>query len=536
MPRFQVAETTVKSKLREILLVLASEGRALEEDVELRKAVSVIIDAGYQIDKEAFEFLREASFTVDPNSLVESVLGDVESLTDKPLWITHELLQKKVAALSRDEQSVPSLSSTGRTTLHPYAKEIDPDLEILEDPTTEISTTGSLEDYVQYFRDRFRKLRKIMSRRMDVRDACTVTEACKAPANSKVKTVCLITEKRESRRGIFLQVEDLEASATVFVPSDNREVFRKAQRLALDQIVCLCISKGRSDLFVAQDVIFPDVPLRKPAKAPIPVYAALLSDLHVGSKMFMEEAFQRFTLWLKGRVGDPRLREIASRIKYVVIAGDIVDGVGVYPKQIDELEISDVYRQYEEAAKMIGEIPDYMEVIIIPGNHDATRRALPQPSLPKEYAEPLYETRDIHSLGNPSVVSLHGVKILLLHGRSLDDIISTLPKMSFQAPDEAMKFLLQCRHVAPAYGLRTLIAPEKTDHLVIEEVPDVFHAGHIHMMRYSSYRGVLVVNSGAWQRQTEYQREMGHAPNPGIVPIVDLEKLRVLPVGFASDV
>ena len=508
----------------------------MEQDIDLQRAISLIIGAGYQIDKEAFEFLREASRTVDPNSLVKDILDDVDHLPQRPLWIKREILERRVAELHLADQSLPKSLKVGKSTFQPYAKEVDPDLRVLDNPTDKISSTGSLEDYVEYFRDRFRKLRKLMRNRLDVRDARTIAEASRAPAKSKVKTVCLISERRESKHGIFLQVEDLEASATVFVPSKNPEVFRKAQRLALDQIVCLCISKGRSDLFVAQDVIFPDVPLRKPNKAPIPVYAALLSDLHVGSKMFMEEAFQRFTLWLKGRVGDPRLREIASRIKYVVIAGDIVDGVGVYPKQIDELEISDVYRQYEEAAKMIGEIPDYMEVIIIPGNHDATRRALPQPSLPKEYAEPLYETRDIHSLGNPSVVSLHGVKILLLHGRSLDDIISTLPKMSFQAPDEAMKFLLQCRHVAPAYGLRTLIAPEKTDHLVIEEAPDVFHAGHIHMMRYSSYRGVLVVNSGAWQRQTEYQREMGHTPNPGIVPIVDLEKLRVLPVGFASDV
>ena len=512
--------------------MFTSEGKALEHDVELRRAVSAIIGAGYQIDKDAFEFLKEASLTVDPNSLVESVLEDVDSLTDKPLWITHELLEKNVAALRPSEQSAPISSGTSRNTFHPYAKEVDPDLEVLEDPTSEISTTGSLEDYIQYFRDRFRKLRRIMSRRMDVRDACTITEASRASANSKVKTVCLITEKRESRRGIFLQVEDLEASATVFVPSDNREVFRKAQRLALDQIVCICVARGRSDFFVVQDIIFPDVPLRKPNKAAIPVYAALLSDLHVGSKMFMEEAFRRFTLWLTGKAGDSRLRDIASRIKYVVIAGDIVDGVGVYPKQMEELEIRDIYDQYEAAAKMIEGIPDYMEIIVIPGNHDATRRALPQPALPKEYAEPLYESREIHSLGNPSSFRLHGVNMLVLHGRSLDDVISTLPEMSFQAPDGAMRFLLQCRHLAPFYGLRTLIAPEKADHLVVESVPDVFHAGHVHMMRYSSYRGTLIVNSGAWQKQTEYQKEMGHTPNPGIVPIVDLQNLRVLPVSF----
>jgi DNA polymerase II small subunit len=504
----------------------------LEQDVELRRAISLIIGAGYQIDREAFEFLKEASQTVDPNSLIKNVLQDADSLPEKPIWISRELLQEEVEKLHPPEQSLPHISKVGKTSFHPYAKEVERDVRVLEDPTGEISTTGSLEDYVEYFRDRFTKLRKIMSNRMDVRDARTIRQASRARAKSKVKTVCLISEKRESKRGIFLQVEDLEASATVFVPSGNHDVYRKAQRLTLDQIVCICSAVGRSEFFIAEDIIFPDVPLRDPNKAPIPIHAALISDLHIGSKMFMEEAFRRFTQWLKGKIGNPHLREIAGRTKYVVIAGDIVDGVGVYPNQINELEIEDIYGQYEAAAEMIGEIPDYIEIIIIPGNHDATRRALPQPALPKEYAEPLYEERKILSLGNPSSVSLHGVNMLLLHGRSLDDVISAVPKMSFKAPDEAMKFLLQCRHVAPTYGMRTLISPEKTDHLVVTAVPDVFHAGHVHMMSYSSYRGTLVVNSGAWQAQTEYQREMGHTPNPGIVPVVDLQNLRVLPVSF----
>ncbi|MCW4027980.1 MAG: DNA-directed DNA polymerase II small subunit [Candidatus Bathyarchaeota archaeon] len=506
----------------------------MEKDPELKKVISSIIDAGYQIDKKAFEFLEEASRIVDPKTLIQNVLEDADDLLENRLWINRELLEKKVADLRSSQTSLPDSSGVGKTASRPYAKEIDPDLEVLGDPTGKISTTGSLEDYVEYFRDRFTKLRKVMNSRMDVRDARTIGDVLKAPAKSKAKMICLISDKRESRRGIFLQVEDLEASATVFVPSEKPEIFHKAQRLALDQIACVCVVRGRGDLSVAQDIIFPDIPLRKPSKAPIPVYVALLSDLHVGSKMFMKKAFARFTLWLRGELGDSRLREIASHIKYVVIAGDIVDGVGVYPKQMDELEISDIYRQYEAAANMIGDIPDYIEVVVIPGNHDATRRALPQPALPKEYAEPLHEARRIYSLGNPSAISLHGVNVLALHGRSLDDVISTLPKMSFQAPDEAMKFLLQCRHVAPAYGLRTMIAAEKEDHLVIGRVPDVFHAGHVHMMRYSSYRGTLVVNSGAWQRQTEYQREMGHTPNPGIVPIVDLQSLQVLPVSFES--
>ncbi len=514
--------------------MLTQEGWALSQETELRRAVSFVVEAGYQIDKEAFESFREASQEVDPDILIRSVMAEVDSLSEKPLFISRELIERKLREL-RPSKPPPTLPpETSKTSFQPYAKEIESDLQVLSDPTDKISTEGSLENYIEYFRDRFRRLRKIMNSRMDARDTTTILEASKAPSNSKVKIICMVSGKRESKRGIFLQVEDLEASTIAFVPSENREVFQKTQRLILDQIICVCAKKGRGNFLVAEDIIFPDAPQKKAKVASVPVYAALISDLHVGSKMFMKKTFRRFILWLQGRMGDTPLREIASHIKYLVIAGDIVDGVGIYPEQIRELEIKDIYGQYEAAAKIIQEIPDYIEVAIIPGNHDGCRRALPQPAISKEYAQPLYEARKIYSLGSPSTLSLHGVNLLLCHGRSLDDVISTVPRMSFQAPDEAMKFLLQCRHLAPIYGQRTLIASERTDHLVIEKVPDIFQAGHVHMMSYSNYRGILVVNSGAWQRQTEYQREMGHTPNPGIVPIVNLQTLQVIPINFVS--
>jgi DNA polymerase II small subunit len=506
----------------------------MAQEAELQKAISFIIGAGYQIDKDAFDFLKDLPQKTDLTLLVKNLINEAERLTDKPLFINREFLERKTKELYPSGPSSASAEETGEKSFHAYAKEIGAELKVMADPTDKIGATGSLEDYIEYFQDRFKRLSRIMRNRMDIRDSCSILEAFKSARNSKVKIICMITEKHESKNGVFLQVEDLEANATAFVPSKNREAAQKAQRLMLDQVVCISAAKGSDNLLIAEDIILPDVPTKKPNKSPIPVCAALISDLHVGSKMFMGDSFQHFILWLEGKVGNSRLREIAGRVKYVIIAGDIVDGVGIYPQQIDELEIADIYKQYQAAARVIEQIPDYIEVVVIPGNHDATRRALPQPAILKEYAEPLYESGRIRCLGDPSTLSLHGVITLMSHGRSLDDVISTVPKMSFQAPDEAMKYLLQCRHLAPTYGSRTLIASERLDHLVIETVPDIFHAGHVHTMRYSTYRGTLIVNSGAWQEQTEYQREMGHVPNPGIVPVVDLQNLEVTPINFVS--
>jgi len=506
----------------------------LEHNESVKRAVSLIIGAGYQIDREAFEFLKEISERADLDSLIKDIIDEINASPERPLFITREILENKIRRRGVIEGITPTPSVTGKTSFQQYARDVETDLKVISDPTNKISATGSLEDCIEYFRSRFRKISKIIRSRVDSKDAGSIEDALKAPENSKMKIICMITEKRETKRGIFFRVEDLENQATVLVPLENHNAYFKAQRTLLDQVVCISIIRGKKDLLIAEDIIFPDVPLKKPNKSPIPVCAVLLSDLHVGSKMFMKKEFKRFISWLRGEVGGDNLRELAGRVKYLIIAGDIVDGVGIYPKQFEELEIKDLYEQYERAARIIEEIPEHIEIVIIPGNHDATRRALPQPAILREYAEPLYELERITFLGDPSVISLHGVSVLISHGRSLDDVISAIPNMSFQEPDEAMKILLQCRHLAPVYGMKTLIASERVDHLVIEHVPDIFHAGHVHMMKYSNYRGILIVNSGAWQEQTEYQKEMGHIPNPGIVPIVDLQTLQVTPINFTS--
>ena len=77
------------------------------------------------------------------------------------------------------------------------------------------------------------------------------------------------------------------------------------------------------------------------------------------------------------------MRELAASIRYVVVAGDLVDGIGIYPDQEMELDILNVYEQYRKAADYIREIPEHIRVIISPGNHDAVRQAEPQPALPE---------------------------------------------------------------------------------------------------------------------------------------------------------
>jgi len=503
---------------------------------KLQRAVSQMIAAGYQLDKEAFNFLDMLSQTEDPTKLTEEAIKRIEILTEKPLFIGKDFLEEIAKETLPKKELLPTPTITeAKKAFYPFAKDIEADVKVIEDPTDKISSTGSITEYLEYFQDRFKKLRRLLRQRMDVKDAVSISEALKTSTNSKVKVIAIITEKREIKGKIILKIEDLEDNATVLVsPNINPNVMEKARTLMLDQAVCIFAFKGKDDLLIAEDFVWPDIPQKTPQKVQLSVYAALISDLHVGSNTFMHKVFNRFLLWLNGKFGNETMKNMAGHVKYIVIAGDIVDGIGVYPGQRKELAIKDIYKQYQAAAALLEQIPDYIELIIIPGNHDVSRKALPQPAIPRDYAEPIYEARKIRSLGNPATISLHGVELLIYHGRSLDDVVAAVPNMSFHTPERAMRLLLQCRHLAPIYGEKTPIASETRDFMVIERVPDIFHAGHVHVEKCDTYRGVLIVNSGAWQTQTKYQEKMRLTPTPGVAPIVNLQTMRATSIDFTT--
>jgi DNA polymerase II small subunit len=482
--------------------------------------------AGYQLDRSAYDYLKDMD-EAEASRFAKNLLLTVGNGTT----VAHILSKEQLLEISGPSRLETSQIAASVSTTIP-AKQMSPRLEILRDPSEQIETGGSIENFSHYFRDRFEKLASAFRERSDSRDATSLSIALSKDQNQKVKFIAMVMEKRERQQRLFLQLDDLEDTATVLVLPDERAAYEEAQKLPLDQVICVTGVRAKGDLFVAKEILLPDIPDHKPHLAEEEVWAVLLSDFHVGSKKFLSNELGRVFEWLNLKIGTPNQRAIAERTKYLVICGDIVDGIGIYPRQEHELAIVDLYQQYQEAAKYVGRIPDHIETVIIPGNHDPVRQALPQPPIPKDFGEPLYASRGLISLGNPAEVSFHGVRFLLHHGRSLDDVISSAPNSDFTQPEKAMRLQLQCRHLAAEYGNRTSIAPEKVDHLVIERVPDVFQSGHIHVVKYENYRGTQIINSGAWQAQTDYQRRVGLVPTPGILTALNLHTLQIRLINF----
>jgi DNA polymerase II small subunit len=236
--------------------------------------------------------------------------------------------------------------------------------------------------------------------------------------------------------------------------------------------------------------------------------------------------FVRFVKWLNGDFGNEEQMEMANNVKYMIVGGDIVDGIGVYPNQDKELAIKDITEQYNEAARFLGNIRSDIKIIIAPENHDASRVAEPQPAVPEEYAKALYELDNVEFISNPGVVSLDGINVLIYHGRSFDDLVMAVKEFTYEKSDDIMEEMLQKRHLAPIYGERTPLASELEDYLVIDELPDIFHTGHIHINSYKRFKGIHLINSGTFQTQTEFQKIYNINPTPAAVPIIHKGKYR----------
>ena len=419
-----------------------------------------------------------------------------------------------------------------RSGFKPLAAEIDANYGIKYREVERAE--GTVDDFVSYFRGRLEELRKIIeSHRGNISGLVSSLASVKSYADGREVTIIgIITRRTLTKNGNMMAiVEDETAEAKVIFMNGSsqqtRTLFEQANSLINDEIVAV---KGKisGPFIIANDVIWPDVPvkIKKPSEDDVAI--AFISDMHIGSKLFMDKNFSLFINWLNGSV-DTR-SDLAGKIKYIVVGGDVVDGIGVYPNQDKDLAVLDVYTQYSIFFNLIKAVPEYIHVFIIPGNHDAVQRAEPQPQLGSDMIGD-FKAENVHILPNPSFLTLHGIDVLTYHGTSLDSIISAIPNTSYAYPERAMAEILKRRHLSPIYG-GNIIVPSKHDSMVIDRVPDILHMGHVHKNGIANYHGVDIVNSGTWQARTDYQVLQGHIPTPCILPVFDAKRNEFISIDF----
>ena len=471
-------------------------------DEEISSAVSYALNKGFQIHPDALEILHKINV-----SELSQIIKDVvrEKTKQKQFLINEEDFEIYLGIKDDEEHQV--------------------EFEILSDPTDKITSAEGVEGYGKLFASRFNKLKQIMSDRPESKKVKDIESVKSITKNDDELFVWGLVSDRKSDRNITkITLEDPTSSMEIVVfEGDLKDA---ADTLLMDQFAMFKIVPAKNGGFFAKEILLPDIPEHTTNRSKTETYAVFLSDLHVGSKFFMEEELSEFIKWISS--ADP----IARKIRFVVVGGDLIDGVGVFPGQEKILNQTTTEGQLQKTFEVLDKIPKHIKVFLISGNHDAGRKALPQPAIPKMYNSQLWDRENFFMLGNPSMVSLNGVKVLMYHGQSIDDVVRTTPGVSYDKPAAVMRHFLRARHMSPIYGSRTPIAPETEDMMVIDDIPDIFHSGHVHFVGLDMYKGVLIVNSGAWQRQTDFQESVGITPTPGMAIIVNLQTMKVYQKDF----
>jgi len=499
--------------------------------------------------KEIVDFAREHGMLLHPSALnffkqnenPLALLQEICSSNEHILFLEQTFIEDflkrhRLAPSAQKVQGMPQdnvRAQVNERLRHQGSEEFDHQFKIEFDITGNSTCEGELSDFHQCFTDRYESLFKLLKRRQELGSTSFLNRIGWSQGEAAV--IGIISNIRETSWGsTMVTIEDKSGSLILQLTNETE----RSEELLHDEVIGAVgtTSRDGKKLFV-NEIIHPDIPFRGGTqhRASRNVAVAFLSDIHFGSTTFLKKDWQEFLSWinLDGDYSGEE-KELVRTIKYIVIPGDLVDGIGIYPHQEKELEILDIYDQYLRAAKELSYIPGHIQIIIQPGNHDAVRLAEPQPALPGRIQE-LFKRKNIRFTGNPSEFLIEGVRILSYHGKSLNDFDKAVKDLKMMDPMPIMKSIMKRRHLAPIYGASTQLAPEHRDYLVIENIPDIFVTGHVHSAGYQAYKGVLLLNASCWQSQTDYQKMMNFFPTPSKVPVVNLQSFAVNMLDFSSN-
>jgi DNA polymerase II small subunit len=372
---------------------------------------------------------------------------------------------------------------------------------ILFDASRHLNPVGN---YHQLFQDRYDKFLNLWLSRPGSRRLDDVSFVVRSKSSRIRRVGGLIVNKSVSDMGMKITLEDPTGQIDVDIP---KEILYKVSNVPLDSFLVVEVERMETG-FIGRDVWWLDIPDKEMKKLESDVFVVITSDLHIGNPDFDEERFEVFLDWLVGINNEL----ISKRVCCLFIIGDIVDAY-----RLDRKE--SVYKLYQKFLSYLKRLPDRIIKVIIPGDSDATRRALPQPSIPTSYMKEITSIRNLYSLGNPSLVSINGIKFLLFHGQSLDDVLLQSFDTTSKMPASLGKILLRARHLAPTYGRGTPIAPEGEDLLVIKDVPDVLLLGHVHKASEDFYKNSIIISTSSWIKKG--------LRGPGRVALLNLKDMMV---------
>ena len=456
---------------------------------------------------DVLNLAAQRSTFLSPEAL-EIILSDAE-----PIRFMNNILSNISGTMFIGKNDVLSyLGTLSKKEMKPVAPKNKRQCDISVVPGTDVTgesmCEGKVEDFSKYFQSRYNTIRDMLRKRMGA-----VLPMDRAMGMEReVQVIGMVSESTVTKNGHrMLTLEDDRGTCKAIILKDSPNI---NEIIVNDEVIGMIGSPTKDGkMLVASKVVRPGISSEPWEQSDSVASVAFLSDIHVGSHTFLEERWKNMVTWLRGNAK-------SMDLDYLVLPGDVVDGIGIFPGQQEELNIDDIYEQYHKLSEYLKEIPDHIKIVLQPGNHDAVRPAEPQPALSKVFGGSF--DSNVMLTANPVYLNIEGRTVLTYHGRSIDDWVAGVQRLSYEDPVGVMKEMLERRHVAPMYGMKTALAWEKKDYLIIDKRPDIFVTGHVHGANTEDHKGIRLIAASAWQDQTEYQRMHNFNPDPGVMPIVHL--------------
>ncbi len=409
-------------------------------------------------------------------------------------------------------------------------------LESLSEPAKKVE----VRDFVNLFRKRYNLSKNILQGRSELENLTSISKI--GNGRRGISIIGTVFEKRITKnKNLLLEVEDLSGKIRVLVNKDKKELFEKVKEILPDDIVGIK-GFGDSEIIFASDVVYPDSMLPERKSLDIDENVVFISDLHIGSRNFLKNNFEKFIKWVNGDLGNKNQREKAKKVKYILITGDGVDGVGVFPGQDEELDVKDIINQYEILANYLKQIRKDIQIVLCPGQHDGVRVAEPQPAIEKEFGKPLHEIDNLSLVSNPCLLEIRegnkGIKILMYHGAAMNKMVDYIDSLrtskTREHPSKVVKEVLKRRNLASLHSAVTYI-PTEQDLLFIKETPDIITTADFHHTDMDYYNNILMICNSCWQAKTPFEEKVGHDPDPCKVPVLNLKSREVKILDFSGE-
>ncbi|VVB78667.1 DNA polymerase II small subunit [uncultured archaeon] len=518
--------------------------------------LKLFLERGFLLDKEMLDFLSELKDEEIANEIINKI-----AIISKQKLITKNLVNQNIDKL---RPIFFDLDSEKKKLIEKFFINVSISVEVHKETFYEANTSDNLEaknppvkiisspiisskkievkDFVRHFRNRFVFLKGLIQQKTELENLTSIDKIGKNHRNFSI--IGIVTSKSITKnKNIILEVEDLTDRIKLLINQSKEEIFEKAKEILLDDVIGFKCSGSKEFLFV-NDIFYPDCFLKEKHKSEKETYAVFTSDIHIGSVNFLQRNFEKFIGWLNGEDCNPAQKELLKKIKYLFIVGDSVDGVGIYPGQEKFLTIKDMKKQYDVLAEYLKKVPSHISIILCPGQHDGVRVAEPQPPIGEDFGEALHKIPNLFLVSNPSMVEIEGgegrqgIRVLMYHGASMHPIINEIEELrlinAHQYPARVVKHLLLRRHLAPTHGEMVYIPDENEDSMLIKEIPDVVATGDLHKPDIDKYNGTLIIASSCWQSITPFEEKVGNKPDPGKVPVLNLQTGAIKIIDFSD--